>query len=64
MKEIVFLLEEGSAKAMLEGLLPRILSGGIAIPIDFKIKQPFHALPLDPRVDHRQHQYHRLGFCG
>lgn len=30
MKELVFLLEEESAKAMLEGLLPRLLPGNVA----------------------------------
>lgn len=31
MKELVFLLEEPSAKAMLESLLPRMLDQGIAV---------------------------------
>ncbi|MBM9532106.1 hypothetical protein JWG42_18295, partial [Desulfoprunum benzoelyticum] len=31
MKELVFLLEESSAKAMLESLLPRMLDQGIAV---------------------------------
>jgi hypothetical protein len=40
MKELVFLLEEPSAKAMLESLLPRILSEGIAFRcIPFEGKQ-------------------------
>ena len=39
MRELVFLLEEPSAKAMLESLLPRLLDSGIAyrcIPFEGK----------------------------
>lgn len=50
MKELVFLLEEASAKAMLESLLPRMLNGGIE----------FRCIPFEGKQDLEKHLVRRV----
>lgn len=50
MKELVFLLEEPSARAMLESLLPRVLDGGIA----------YRLIPFEGKQDLEKHLSRRI----
>ncbi len=52
MSELVFLLEEPSARAMLEGLLPRLLPDGLPIRfIVFEGKKEGGSRAIGPHLD-------------